>query len=184
MAAGTDAATATTTTAADMHTHPEPEQWLPVPGYEGEYEASSLGRVRSLDRYVDAGGGRQRISRGRVLKPVRANYFKVDLSRKKFNLHVVVALTFLGPRPEGMEVCHNNGDRWDCRPANLRYDTHAANQLDTVLLGVHQWAGRDACSNGHEYVGDNFRWYTVDGHPRRVCRRCEEDRGRARRAAV
>ena len=167
-------------------TQPEPEQWLPVPGYEGKYEASSLGRIRSLDHYVNAGGGRQRIAKGRVLKPFPANYYKVSLSgRRKCNVHTLVALAFLGPRPEGMEVCHNNGDRFDNRIENLRYDTHAENQLDVRRHGGRVYDRRKACFNGHEYIGDSFyEKPEPGGYLRRVCRVCERERDRARRAAA
>ena len=49
-----------------------PERWLPVIGYEGIYEVSDLGRVRSLDRYVSARGCRPYLQRGRLLKPAAA----------------------------------------------------------------------------------------------------------------
>jgi hypothetical protein len=42
---------------------------------------------------------------------------------------------WIGPRPDGQEVCHGNGDRMDCRLSNLRYDTHLANEADKKRMG-------------------------------------------------
>jgi hypothetical protein len=60
----------------------------------------------------------------------------VDGRKKNKTLHSLVMLSFVGPRPDGLEVCHNNGsytDNWLC---NLRYDTHTANEADKVKHGT------------------------------------------------
>lgn len=51
-------------------------------------------------------------------------------------VHRIVAMAFLGPRPEGMSVCHNDGDKTNNRAANLRYDTHKANIADRDKHGA------------------------------------------------
>ena len=109
----------------------EPERWLPVVGYEGLYEVSDLGRVRSLDRAVQFGIG-TRISRGRTLKLALAEgYFRVTLSRdnkvRHVKVHILVAAAFLGPRPEGLDVCHGPRGSADNRPENLSYGTRSKN---------------------------------------------------------
>lgn len=160
------------------------ETWLPVVGFETCYEVSDLGRVRSLDRYVPAGQGRTRIARGRVMSPyVGDHYAKVQLKvggvgTTKY-VHALVAQSFLGPRPDGFEVCHCNGDRSDNRATNLRYDTHSANQLDQVAHGIHAEARRTHCNHGHELTSDNV--YNESG--RRRCIACDRERGARRRAA-
>ena len=67
---------------------------------------------------------------------VAANgYITVSLRRNgrtyPVNVHTLVLLAFVGPRPEGMEACHNNGTRIDNRLSNLRWDTHVGNVADT-----------------------------------------------------
>lgn len=113
------------------------EIWKPVPEFEGLYEVSSLGRVRSLARQVKQmsrhGSEYTMMRKGKLLKPGRASngYLTVTLGRGNTRLvQHLVALAFLGPRPEGHLVCHNNGDRRDNRAENLRYDTHSANLVD------------------------------------------------------
>ena len=51
------------------------------------------------------------------------------------NVHILIAEAFLGPRPEGLEVCHNDGNRNNNRPDNLRYDTRSSNNLDAYDHG-------------------------------------------------
>ncbi len=121
----------------------EPERWLPVPEWEGLYEVSDLGRVRSLDRMVAHGRTMAQFRRGRVLAPgLGAGYRKNghtrggpylslclcrDGKRHRFNVHTLVARAFLGPLPTGHEVCHGPGGALDNRLANLSYGTHSKN---------------------------------------------------------
>jgi len=116
----------------------EPERWLPVGGYEGLYEVSDLGRVRSLPRF-HAGG--------RVLKPGTSGpRAMVGLCRdgrsRTFAVHILVARAFLGPCPDGMEVCHGPAGRLDNRLTNLSYGTKFKNNGEdkrrdgTLLIGI------------------------------------------------
>lgn len=120
------------------------EKWLPVVGFEGLYEVSDMGRVRSLDR-LRANG--KLLMRGRVLKPhpnSKSGYLNVVLSRgtKLTRLvHSLVLRAFVGPCPEGMECCHDDGNSGNCKLSNLRWDTHKNNNADksrhgTMLTGA------------------------------------------------
>lgn len=105
------------------------EEWKTIPGYEGKYEVSSLGQIRSL--------------RGGKYKNLRywANwnrYLLVGLSARKLAVHRVVALAFLGPCPKGKECAHLNGDRQDNRAENLRYVTRKENHAHKHLHGTAQ----------------------------------------------
>ena len=97
----------------------EREIWRPVPGYLG-YEASSLGRVRSVDRLWKQlnrwGGVSVYCGKGRVLIQTKDGaYFRVSLGRMRcLHVHVAVALAFHGAAPtENHLVAH-----WDDNPAN------------------------------------------------------------------
>lgn len=62
-------------------------------------------------------------------------------------VHVLVLEAFVGPRPEGMEACHNNGNRQDCRLSNLRWDSPSGNHADRVAHGTsnrgeRQWLSK------------------------------------------
>ncbi len=111
-------------------------QWKDIPGYEGYYQASRCGQIRSVDRVIET---RRRCNynlKGRIisLSENELGYLVVVLCRqckaKSFKVHQLIALTWIGPRPDKMEVCHGELDRKNNSVGNLRYDTRSANQLD------------------------------------------------------
>ena len=121
------------------------EIWKPVLGYEGFYEVSSIGRVRSLDRWVERPPQGTRLVRGRVLKQtVQVGrdfgypYIKVCVNgvSKTKRVHTLVCEAFHGPRPAGMQVCHNDGTRTNNTVGNLRWGTPSENQLDRIDHGT------------------------------------------------
>lgn len=154
------------------------EEWRAVPGVVG-YEASTLGRIRSLDRsYVDS-MGRPRQVRGRVLtlSVNSGGYRNASFGMQGLRgAHQVIALTFLGPPPPGTEVCHGNGDKTDNRLENLRYGTASENSHDAVRHGVHPSASRTHCPSDHPYSDENTYW----SKGTRKCRTCVLQRVAAR----
>lgn len=123
-----------------MHDGTAHEEWRPVPGYEGFYEASSLGRVRSVDREFTRSDGQRQVRLGRLLSPTPSGkgYPSVSLRHGvRKTVHVLVCTTFLGPRPStDHEVAHNNGIPTDNRVVNLRWATRSENQQDSVRHGT------------------------------------------------
>lgn len=116
-------------------------RWRSIEGWEGLYEVSDHGDVRSLDRLVMTRRG-GRVFRGKVLKQhrVEGGYFHVALSDGKglsVNTHVLVAAAFVGPCPDGMEVCHKDGTRTNNYYKNLRYGTRKSNAEDRKLHGTN-----------------------------------------------
>jgi hypothetical protein len=94
------------------------EIWKPVVGYEGFYEISNLGRVKSLSRFVNRSRGGKQLKKERILIPSIGRYLKVSLSKrgiiKNERVHKLVATSFIGPRPNGMVIDHIN---------NIQHDT-------------------------------------------------------------
>ena len=160
------------------------EQWRPVLGYEGFYEVSNEGRVRSLGRWTATKGSGRRWARGRNLRPAvgHAGHLRVDLSvygkKRLHSVHVLVLEAFVGPRPPGMHCCHWDGDPQNNHVANLRWDTPAANSQDTLRHGRHPGANRTHCPQGHPYDEENTCYLSRGG---RRCRTCQRDKERARR---
>lgn len=110
------------------------EIWRDVPGYEGYYQVSNLGRVKSLDRFVNKCDGTTQILRGKVIKPrlSKTGYVSVQLqkNRKVFhtNLSRVVASAFI-PNPYNKpEVDHIDTDKTNNNVTNLRWVTRFENQ--------------------------------------------------------
>ena len=123
------------------------EVWQSIPGYEGFYEASDQGRVRSLDRGCFQGAKNGSVKyhtlKGRVLSQFvgtkQIGRLCVGLNRqgkkKKWDVHCVIARTFIGPRPEGLEIDHVNGDFLDNRACNLEYVTSQENVRRARAMG-------------------------------------------------
>ena len=124
------------------------EIWKDIPGYEGRYQASSEGRIRSVDQLIAVisknGKTYTRFHKGRIKTPTPNNssvpYLTVGLGHKGCRplVHRLVALAFLGPCPEGQEVRHLNNDFLDNRIANLAYGTHLENMADATRDERHR----------------------------------------------
>lgn len=109
------------------------EEWLPIKGYEGLYEISNLGVIRSLDRIAqrkDRWGGDTSVSvKGRVLRPIKMKngYLSVSLSKdgyaKNFLIHRLVASAFIPNEDTKMTVNHKNENKADNRAENLEWMT-------------------------------------------------------------
>jgi hypothetical protein len=117
------------------------EQWKPVVGYEGVYEVSDLGRVRSLDRWVRVGSGRRRTGvRYFTPSPTGKNkkYKRVLLRNPDKNrpVHQLVLEAFVGPRPKDCEVRHLDGNPSNNRLDNLDWGTKAENEADKIKHGT------------------------------------------------
>ena len=119
------------------------EQWRPALGYEGAYQVSTHGRVRSLTRMVPTCHGSERIQHGRILKyrtNVQTGYPLVILSRdgvkKVRHVHSMVAEAFIGPQPEGMFVNHIDNERTNNHVSNLEYVTPGENTRHAMEAGT------------------------------------------------
>lgn len=110
------------------------EVWKPIPGYEGYYEASDAGRVRSLDRFTESG----RYHQGRILKQATkpSGHKVVGLSRggklKTFKVHRLVLMAHVGEPEDGQITLHWNDVPDDNRLSNLRWGNHKENGEDRV----------------------------------------------------
>lgn len=153
------------------------EKWRAVPGWEGTYEVSDQGRVRSLPRSVRGGFTGHRLVLGRVLQPVKrtSGHRGVILTdgdrRERPGVHQLVARAFLGPCPNGHEVCHNNGDPTDNRAENLRYGTRHENIMDAVKHRAHWQTKKDVCPRGHPLEAPNLPPWLKRGRECLACKR-------------
>jgi hypothetical protein len=118
------------------------EQWKDVPGYGGSYSVSDAGEVRSHSRVaIRRDGSFIRSVPERVLKKsMWGPYYCVTLfkngRRKRFTIQCLVMLAFVGVRPKGMEICHNDGTYTNNRLSNLRYDNRIGNFADKYKHGT------------------------------------------------
>lgn len=108
------------------------EVWKPIPGYEGLYEVSDLGRIRSVPRLRAKGGVL-------IQTPNEKGRLMVSLSKfgdgvKSLQVHRLVALAFLGE--SDLLVLHDDGNHLNNVPGNLKYGTHTVNREDSRRHGT------------------------------------------------
>lgn len=142
------------------------EEWRAVVGFEGAYEVSNLGRVRSIDREIPHNGGRGlRRLRGKVLSPSPNGpygYLSVMLGAGcRRYVHRLVAAAFIGP-VEGMDVDHDDTNPANNAVTNLAIMPHVDNMSAMSDRRTH-------CSAGHQLAPENV---VPRGRSRRACRTC------------
>jgi hypothetical protein len=117
------------------------ERWFPVVGYEGFYEVSNCGRVRSITREVPYGRFGRTIYKGRMLKLTRIKngYLTVKLALRGHTrttyVHDMVLRAFVGPRPFTLakgEIRHLDGVKTNNALSNLKYGDILENAADRV----------------------------------------------------
>ena len=140
------------------------EVWLPVRGYEGLYEVSDLGRVRSVDRTIEHRGRRGTLRtlclKGRVLRGSLSGlkpycYKAVALSKegrvRTWRIHTLVAQAFVPGELAGREVNHKDCDKLNNAAENLEWVTHKDNQrhaADSGRMGHDGWKQRKRSPTG------------------------------------
>ena len=112
------------------------EVWLPIAWAPG-YEVSNHGRVKSLDRIVNAQGNlpggkksrkpHARRRQGKILSIGIGRYASAGVAGRTYLVHRLVAEAFIGPCPPGHIVCHGPGGPLDNRLENISYGTHSKN---------------------------------------------------------
>jgi len=109
------------------------EVWMPVPDYEGLYEVSNLGRVRSHkgSKPTIMKGGRGTCKMGYLRVTLRD---AATVASARY-IHILVLEAFVGPRPHGMLGLHDDGNVDNCRLSNLSWGTAAQNAQDRIRHG-------------------------------------------------
>lgn len=162
-----------------------PERWLSVVGYEGLYEVSDRGQVRSLPRPTHNGIGRPIV--GGILKPSRlgGRYPAVSLykdgKQRVRTIHRLVLESFVGPCTPGQQALHANDVNTDNRLENLSWGTSKKNAADRFRNGRTFNAVKNRCKHGHVFDSENTAW-TKAG--KRRCLKCERRRAAADRERV
>lgn len=168
------------------------EEWhpLPVAEFADRYSVSSHGRIRSEARVnIDRRGWPRRWPE-LILKCAPSSttgyprFLACDASRSGrrswFNVHRMVAIAFLGPGPEGTEVCHIDGTRTNNYVGNLYWGTHSENLKDVVRLGKfrnqHTHAAR--CPRNHLYCPQNHDPYVIGYRACMACRLATREKAR------
>lgn len=152
------------------------ETWKAVPGFPN-YEASTEGRVRSLDREIVNVNGVRIFRRGVVLAQAKNSTGRYVVSvyrdgvQVRSAVHRVVCETYHGPPPEDKPwALHRNGKHHDNRPENLYWGTPKENAQDAIRHGVNPQLKKMHCDRGHEKTKEN--WYLRRNGRGGQCREC------------
>ncbi len=112
------------------------ETWAVIPGYEGRYEASDLGRIRSL-WHMRSMRKTPHVLSPKIGRDGRCRVLLYDGDgRTEWQVHRAVLWAHVGPCPKGQEGCHGDGDHKNNRLSNLRWDTRKANAADAIRHGT------------------------------------------------
>jgi hypothetical protein len=131
------------------------EEWIEVPGYEDSYAVSNMGRVVSYIKDPS----------GRLMNPglvSNKRYLGVELLHKPFLVHELVALAFLGPRPEGYDVNHLDDVKTHNCVSNLEYSTRARNNAQVSAHRILQRGGVRVARWRCKLCGRSFQPPTED----------------------
>lgn len=140
------------------------EIWKDVAGYEGLYQVSNMGRVKSLARTRNMNlpwGGIAPVNE-RIRKFGKSlGYQNITLSKNGVNerirVHKLVAMTFI-PNPRGCtQINHKNGDKHDNRVENLEWVTPSENQRHAIETGLRKDAFRRKKVNHYDRDGNFIR---------------------------
>ena len=126
------------------------ELWKDIPGYEGFYQVSNMGQVRSVTHSITMKNGVNRTiySKILVLHPGGNNeylqaYLHKDNKVTNFLVHRLVANAFIASIPSGYEVNHKNGNKTDNRVQNLEIVTHQENITHSMNNSLFRALGED-----------------------------------------
>lgn len=157
-------------------------QWKSVPGFDGHYEASDTGLIRSLDRMITTvsrtGKPYPQLRPGRILKPGKigvSDHLHVVLEgRVDRTVHALILETFVGPCPPGREALHRDDDPSNNNLSNLSWGTRSENSYDAIRNDRHFHAGLTHCIRGHEFTPENMQQHSSSR--RRTCLACRRER--------
>lgn len=154
------------------------EKWSDIPEWEGLYQVSDQGRVRSLDREVTNRLGVRRRYKGKILKQKRHargyGHRLVHLHRpgasKWESVHRLVLFAFVGEPEDGQEARHLDGDASNNNLSNLAWGSRNENREDRM---IHEGnLSKDHCNRGHLLAPWNIvASYKKKGH--RKCLSCD-----------
>lgn len=123
------------------------EVWKDIEGYEGLYQVSNLGRVKSLERIVCQGKQGQRIIPEKIRKSKHTadGYLEMalckDCKRKFIRTHRLVAFAFCENPQNKTEVNHIDGNKLNNRADNLEWVTSSENQIHAYKIGLQKVSG-------------------------------------------
>jgi hypothetical protein len=141
------------------------EIWKDINGFEGYYQISNLGRIKSLPRIM-SNGHTNYLSKEKILKPIAVgDYLGVQLisnkSKRKFYIHRLVANAFIDNPMNKKVVNHLDGDKFNNIVLNLEWCTHRENNIHALNIGLSNVMGEKnpMCKYSDEVVKEVRKLY-------------------------
>lgn len=148
------------------------EIWKDIVGYEGYYQVSNLGRIKSLDRTVTRNDGVKQFKKGIIKTPKNSTdgYDLITLSKNGENktqgIHIIVAKHFI-PNPDNLpEVNHKDFNRKNNRVDNLEWSTHQDNIKHSAEAGRYKLRDFNGANNPN-YGNDTLKKFYA-AHPEKA----------------
>lgn len=130
------------------------EIWKDITGYEGYYQISNFGEVKSLSKTITRKNGVKVFMPEKILKQTLSNpgYYSLILSKdtikKNFRVHRLIASAFLPNTNQKKEVNHINGIKTDNRIENLEWSTSSENKIHAFKTGLKKPSNLKGIKNG------------------------------------
>lgn len=155
------------------------EKWKDIEGYEGYYQVSNRGRVRSVDRIVRHSKGGPYKLKGRILRPrpvdkyghVQVFLCKNGLQRSAY-IHRLVLAAFVCPCPAGKECLHGAAGISDNSIGNLKWGSRSENQLDKNRRDRTGNGVPVVCSDGRKFINISVAAEKTGCDASNICKCC------------
>ena len=114
------------------------EIWKDIEDYEGLYQVSNLGKVKSLPKLVNRKNNSKYLTNEKILKPLSFGYARVILSNKSYSVHRLVAEAFI-PNPNNLPIInHKDGNKQNNCIDNLEWCDYSYNNKEAYRIGLNK----------------------------------------------
>ena len=135
------------------------EIWKDIKGYEGLYQCSTCGNIRSLDRYICESSGKKQFRKGQMIVPRKNKngYLQFALNknakRKMVYVHIIVAETFIENINDNLVVNHKDGNKLNNNIDNLEWCSYSENNLHSYRK-LNRITSNEGCTPKSVYIID------------------------------
>lgn len=145
------------------------EIWKDVPGYEGYYQASNIGRIKSLNRVIKRGNSTMKLKERILKQRINQNGYcvvplQINSKKKIFKVHQLVAMAFLNHAPCGMlrVVDHVDNNKTNNLLENLQILSTRENNVKSIKQSTSKYTGVSWSSSSGKWraaIKHKGRWY-------------------------